>query len=188
MSPERSPRLVRFADLSPVPWRNGGGITREVAAREDESGFAWRISIAEVSQGGAFSTFAGVDRVLVLCRGAGMEVEVGGHPHHLGLFDSVRFSGDAATSATLPHGPTLDLTVMTRRGATSARVSVEELDGGLSARAEAGEAAAVVLLEGSVALADGPRMLPLDTVLVAGPGDIALTGRGRVARIMLTDG
>lgn len=186
MSPDRSAVLVRFDDLSPVPWRNGGGITREVAASEDPAGFAWRISIADVAQGGAFSAFPGVDRVLVLCRGAGMVVEVDGRPHRLGLFDSVRFSGDAVTSATLPDGPTVDLNVMTRRGTTSAQVVVEEVDGTLTVAAEAAGTVAAVVLDGTFVLSGGQSAQPLDTVLVAGPGELALTGRGRVARITLT--
>lgn len=186
MSSDRSATLVRFADLSPVPWRNGGGITREVAVQEDEDGFAWRISIADVAQGGAFSTFPGVDRTLVLCRGAGMVVDVAGRPHRLGPFDSVGFSGDADTSATLPNGPTVDLNVMTRRSSTSAQVSVEEVDGALTTQAGDCETAACVVLDGSFALSGGQSAYPLDTVLVTGPGEVALTGRGRVARITLT--
>ena len=186
MSPDRSPTVARFVDLIPIPWRNGGGITREVAALEDPVGFAWRISIADVAQSGAFSAFHGIDRVLVLCRGTGMVVDVDGEPHRLGLFDSVHFSGDAVTSATLPYGPTVDLNVMTSRGSTSARVSVEECDGALTVLADDGETVAVVVLDGSFALSGGPSVHPLDTVLVAGPGEFALTGRGRVARIMLT--
>lgn len=191
MSPDRTATLVRFADLSPIPWRNGGGITREVAGlglEDDPVGFAWRISIADVAQGGAFSTFPGVDRVLVLCRGVGMVVVVDGRPHRLAPFDSLRFSGDAITSATLPDGPTVDLNVMTRRGRASAQVSVEELDGQLTARADEGETVAVVVLDGSFELPGGTSTHPLDTVLAAGPGELALAGRGRVVRIVLTDG
>lgn len=186
MSSDRSATLVRFADLSRIPWRNGGGITREVAALEDQGGFAWRISIADVAQGGAFSTFPGIDRTLILCRGEAMVVEVDGRPHRLGLFDSVSFSGDAVTSATLPNGPTVDLNVMTRRSSTSAEVSVQEVDGALTAQADDGETVAVVVLDGSFALSGGQSAHPLDTVLVAGPGEVVLTGRGRVARITLT--
>src|SRR5665811_1616202 len=67
--------IVRFADLPVIPWRNGGGVTREVVASgasvasggsggSDPRDFDWRISIADVSRPGPFSAFPGVDRVI----------------------------------------------------------------------------------------------------------------------------
>src|SRR5665647_2813187 len=64
--------IVRFAELPVIPWRNGGGVTREVVASggSDPQDFDWRISIADVSQSGPFSAFPGVDRVITLVEGA----------------------------------------------------------------------------------------------------------------------
>ena len=62
--------LHRFAlaDLSPTPWKNGGGSTREIVCRPPGAGmdsFEWRVSIATIAQSGPFSVFAGVDRVIL---------------------------------------------------------------------------------------------------------------------------
>ena len=67
--------LIRGVDLVASPWKNGGGVTREVAAWPEGAGldtFVWRVSVADVAQAGPFSRFDGVDRTLVLLCGAGM--------------------------------------------------------------------------------------------------------------------
>ena len=50
--------LIRGADLVAAPWKNGGGVTREVAAFPSHARlnyFVWRVSIADVAQAGPFS-------------------------------------------------------------------------------------------------------------------------------------
>jgi len=79
--------LIRGASLAPRAWKNGGGVTREITAGPADAAldaFAWRLSIANVDAPGAFSTFAGIDRTLVLLDGAGMRLnEAGGRVHVL---------------------------------------------------------------------------------------------------------
>lgn len=203
MSP-RHVGVVRFAEVSPVPWRNGGGTTRELLTKpcEDEASgnadapeFDWRLSVADVTAPGPFSTFAGVDRVLMLCRGAGMDVDVDGHTHRLGRYDAVRFAGEATTSASPVAGPTLDLNVMTRRDRFRATVTLQDLPGTRTedtavVAAGPGATAVVVVLDGSVHH-DGPDrtglpLQPFDAVRVVASSCCRLTGRGRLARIVLT--
>ncbi|TAJ68814.1 MAG: HutD family protein [Phenylobacterium sp.] len=118
--------VLRAADRAAVPWKNGGGVTREIAAWPPGSGFddfAWRISMAEVREDGPFSSFPGIDRVLTVLEGA-LRLTV----QDAGVFDlspcsaPLAFDGAALTSAQLTAGPVLDLNVMTRRGAAIARV------------------------------------------------------------------
>jgi environmental stress-induced protein Ves len=126
----RPAHIVRFAGLAPTPWRNGGGITREIAvstATDPEHGPLWRLSVADVSASGDFSTFPEVDRVLMLCRGSDMAVRVDEREHVLQPWDMIRFPGEAHTSATLLDGRTVDLNVMTRRGAATAVVSTRQV-------------------------------------------------------------
>lgn len=64
--------VVRLADATPVPWRNGGGVTRELWCEgEGPCGFGVRLSVAEVDADGPFSTFQGVDRVIAQLSGGG---------------------------------------------------------------------------------------------------------------------
>lgn len=61
--------------LPPEPWKNGGGVTRTLAADKDaaESAAArWRVSIADITRDGPYSRFAGDDRVSVVLSGAGV--------------------------------------------------------------------------------------------------------------------
>ena len=49
--------IVRAEALQAIPWKNSGGITREIAASPRGAAldtFDWRISIADVEQSGAF--------------------------------------------------------------------------------------------------------------------------------------
>ncbi|NEE21462.1 HutD family protein, partial [Streptomyces sp. SID7499] len=42
-------RILRAADRAPVPWKNGGGIVREIATGPEDAGtdaFDWRVSLA----------------------------------------------------------------------------------------------------------------------------------------------
>jgi len=121
--------LIRAADLVASPWKNGGGVTREVAAYPQGAGldtFVWRVSVADVAQPGPFSRFAGIDRTLVLLSGAGMLLDdARGHTHALKQpLDIARFKGEDAIDARLVDGPTRDFNLMLRRGAAQGEVEV----------------------------------------------------------------
>lgn len=126
--------LIRAEDARRVPWKNGRGVTEEIAVGPDgatfEAGdFAWRVSRASVAEPGPFSAFPGIDRVLVVTDGAGLRlVHDGSAPVTLAPFAPHRFSGDDATDAELVGGPVRDFNVLTRRG--RARADVEVIRGG----------------------------------------------------------
>jgi environmental stress-induced protein Ves len=120
-------RILRAAGRRPSPWKNGGGITFEVASFPQAStieDFGWRISMAEVLDAGAFSEFPNVDRQLAVLDGHLM-LEVQGRcvmdlrPNS----PVVRFPGDIAARAYLPFGPVSDLNVMTRRGVFQSHIT-----------------------------------------------------------------
>ena len=68
-------RIFRFADLATNPWKNGGGVTREVLRHEEMGFMHWRISIADVASEGPFSAFPGLKRILTVIEGKGMWLE-----------------------------------------------------------------------------------------------------------------
>ncbi|KVE92376.1 HutD family protein [Burkholderia vietnamiensis] len=120
---------IRGAALVASPWKNGGGVTREIAAHPPGAAldaFAWRVSVADVGAGGPFSRFDGVDRTLVLLSGAGMTLaEAGGARHVLDTpLARADFAGEAAIDATLHDGATRDFNLMTRRSAARATLAV----------------------------------------------------------------
>jgi environmental stress-induced protein Ves len=111
-------RLIAFQDLSPVPWKNGGGSTTELAvfpAGAGFDGFDWRISLATIGQSGAFSAFPGIDRSLVLVDGEALSLDVGGAAVRLdGRQPLLSFAGETPVFATVAAATT-DFNVMTRR-------------------------------------------------------------------------
>ncbi len=118
--------LLRAADRVAVPWKNGGGVTREVATFPPGAGmadFGWRVSIADVAAAGPFSRFDGVDRVLTVLEG-GLRLEFAGAAAAivLGPGDRHSFAGEAAVTGIPVGGAVRDLNVMVRRGSWSARI------------------------------------------------------------------
>ncbi|HEX5340329.1 MAG TPA: HutD family protein [Gammaproteobacteria bacterium] len=116
-------RLLELQDQRVMPWKNGGGVTRELAVYPADAGldgkpFLWRISIAEVAGDGPFSVFPGCDRDIMLIAGRGMELGVPGQaPMRVDKpYRPLRFSGDTATHCRLLDGPVRDFNVMSVRG------------------------------------------------------------------------
>ena len=119
--------ILRAADRSSAPWKNGGGLTREVAvhpADSDFGNFDWRVSLAEVRRGGAFSSFAGVDRHMAVISGRlGLSIS-GREPLSLASGSApLTFPGEVAVYAEPGTEPVTDLNVMTRRGRFLARLT-----------------------------------------------------------------
>lgn len=114
---------MRWTHLTPreahrMPWKNGGGTTLELAVEPPgatlETGFAWRLSSAEVAASGPFSTFPGIERTLLLLSGEGFQLDFGeqGTATLDRPLDSVRFAGDGPARADLLGGPCVDFNLM----------------------------------------------------------------------------
>jgi environmental stress-induced protein Ves len=65
---------IRPEQFTTTPWKNGGGITHEIAKCELDGTMLWRLSLAEVTCSGPFSIFPGLDRVLYSVGDAGMKL------------------------------------------------------------------------------------------------------------------
>lgn len=122
----RPVQLVRLADCPPLPWRNAGGLTRELLrwpAASGAEGWVLRISVAEIGRDGPFSPFPGIERWFAVLEGAGVQLEVPRGAQFLAPGDSpLQFAGEAAPGCRLVGGPTLDLNLMQRRGQGHARM------------------------------------------------------------------
>jgi environmental stress-induced protein Ves len=112
---------VRLADCPFVPWRNGGGRTRELLAWPSADAWQVRVSVAEIEADGPFSAFPGIDRCFAVLDGAGVVLSLPGGDRRLTPHDdSLHFPGEAAPMCRLIDGPTRDLNLMVRRGAGTA--------------------------------------------------------------------
>ena len=116
--------VLREADYLAVPWKNGGGLTREILkVPPDAAAFDWRVSLATIEAPGPFSAFDGYDRTLVLMNGAGVELDFGSQggaelrvPGQLAAFD-----GAWETSCTLIDGPSRDLNLIVSKTRAESR-------------------------------------------------------------------
>ena len=162
------PLLLRAEDHERMPWANGGGTTYQVATGPDGAGldsFDWRVSLADIDAGGPFSAFPGIDRVLMVMDGPGIELVVDGRFVPLGPLDPLGFDGEADTSCRLVGGPTRDLNLMTRRGRCTGTVDVLAVGDGHRVDPVEGGTVLVVVVTGEV-VADGLTLGPRDVLVV----------------------
>jgi environmental stress-induced protein Ves len=112
--------VLHLNDIPPAPWRNGGGTTRELAVWPENENWVWRMSVAEVAQGGPFSAFAGVHRWFVVLSGGGVQLTIEQRRHVLhddtAPFD---FDGDVPVDCQLLDGPAQDFNLMVKQGVTA---------------------------------------------------------------------
>jgi len=119
------PRLVHMLDVPAQPWRNGGGVMRELLASPAGESWQVRISVADIDADGPFSRYPGIERWFTVLQGQGVELTIDGAMHRLARGDApLRFDGAAATHARLIDGPTRDLNLMLRNvGGTMQRAA-----------------------------------------------------------------
>lgn len=158
-------KIVRFDELKAVPWKNGLGITRELAvepAGASMETFDWRVSIADVDTASPFSMFPGIDRTIVLLEGAGFTMVLDGEREHALTTpcDPFAFPGEAKVDVRLAGGATRDFNLMVRRGAGAARLDVLQGPGTF-------EGVKLAYIVEGTGTADGQPITQGDTVLDA---------------------
>jgi hypothetical protein len=112
-------RKITADELTVVPWKNGGGVTTEIAVGPPRSGdqeWSWRVSIADVPATGPFSVFPGIDRSIAVIEGGGMDLRFeAGRMIPLELNRPVDFDGGASVDGILRDDPIRDFNVMADR-------------------------------------------------------------------------
>ncbi len=188
-------QIIRFADLKAEPWRNGGGVTRQLASRPSAAagedgqggGWDWRVSIADVTRAGDFSPFPGMERLLTVIEGDLLLLTVGGAEHPVEKYRPFRFDGGAATTGALPTGDIRNLNVITRAGAYKAYTSIIELSKKRSKPLWDGQVG--VLLQGQATVADAthePEFLDrYDAVMGSDSSTPEVLGRGFLAVVSI---
>lgn len=114
--------LVSLEATVPQPWRNGGGLTRELLVWPGGEVWKARLSVADVNASGPFSRFDRIERWFAVLEGAGVELRIGGGRQQLTTDSApLRFSGEAPVDCTLVDGPTRDFNLMAAPGCGSLR-------------------------------------------------------------------
>ncbi len=170
-------QIIPQSLFKPVPWKNGGGITREaIRVPAQGAAFVWRVSVAQIDASGPFSDFAAYNRTMVLLKGAGLELEFGNGLqrvlHRVG--EMAQFDGALATHCRLLDGPCVDLNLMVAK--TKPMIArVESLLPSVDARASQSQSTLIFGIDTGLKLEIGgeePRCLQ--------PWDLAIVTNGAV--------
>lgn len=109
-------RVISPAEWRSQPWKNGGGVTYEIARWPEVEDYDVRVSIAEITQRGPFSRFPGYDRYSIFLGPSPLELIHGRQIDTIttpGAF--THFLGDPEIFA-VPAGPTRLLNIIAKRG------------------------------------------------------------------------
>ncbi len=120
-----APTVVRVAEIASTPWRNGGGVTRELLAWPSPEDWLLRVSVADVKLSGPFSAYTGIDRWIAVLEGGAVRLDTAGAvARELTALqpDLHPFPGDVATHCTLLGAETRDFNLMADR----ARIRVKQ--------------------------------------------------------------
>ncbi len=108
-------QLLALADAAATPWRNGGGVTRELLSGPTSTDWRWRLSVADVAAHGPFSRFENTQRWFAVLDGAGVVLRFPQATHRLNAHSAVlAFDGEWSCDCDLIEGATLDFNLMTR--------------------------------------------------------------------------
>ena len=116
MSLERGVPVRSVSELPATPWRNGLGMTRPIYSASDDEQPDWRISIATVTDGAAFSSFAGYSRAFIPLSAESLILLQDGIPLAADATGAVRFDGAASVVARVIGAAALAVNVMTVAG------------------------------------------------------------------------
>lgn len=103
---------IEASGVAPVPWKNGGGVTRDLA-----QGRGWRLSLADIDRDGPFSDYPGVERFFAVVSGDGVELTFGDRRHRQRTGqEPLRFDGARGPHCRLLNGATRDLNLLLSNG------------------------------------------------------------------------
>lgn len=171
-----------------TPWKNGGGITVDIAdayragaQAGSWDGMLWRLGRTEIVAPGPFSDLSGYDRILTVIGGRGLvlEVEDGAALDVREPFRPVRFRGEERITSRLEAGPVAVLNLIADRRRHAIDVAI--LQGGEARPLDVG-ITIIYALAGSALAVDGTSFLlsPDEALRIDGAAAFEIT-RGHVA-------
>ena len=173
-----------------TPWKNGGGVTTDIAGahRPDADpagweGMIWRFGRTRIERPGPFSDLSGYDRVLAVVEGRGLLL----HPTARGPLDAreplvpLRFPGEWTITSELTQGPVGVLNLIADRALCAIDLSFPAVGAGASVSG----ARCIVLALDDAVLDIGARATPIPRDFALGAEETAplefVLRAGRVA-------
>lgn len=104
-----------------TPWKNGGGVTTDIARHGD----TWWLTRTPITAPGPFSDYAGFDRVQVLVAGLGLVLQTPDGEIDVRVpFRPVRFAGETPITSRLEGGPVKVVNLIGARAAVHVDIAV----------------------------------------------------------------
>jgi environmental stress-induced protein Ves len=123
-------REIPVSDQVEMPWKNGGGVTREIFRADDAAGLLWRASLADVTKSGPFSLFPGCNRIIAVVEGGPMLLDFeDGEQIRVDLGSPREFSCDRALTGRPEGKPCRDFNLIWRRKDVAVSGSVLSVEG-----------------------------------------------------------
>jgi uncharacterized protein len=191
-------RLVRLdpASYRRTPWKNGGGVTVDIAAAYAPGapaggwdGIVWRLGRTQIAAPGPFSDLPGLDRILTVTGGRGLLLDVAGAPS-IDVREPlrpVRFAGEWAITSRLTAGPVEVLNLIADRRRAAIDVAIVRAPTAIDL--PAGIHVLYAIAASAVALAGEPIALAADHAVkldADAQARIDIEGCVALASVMLT--
>jgi environmental stress-induced protein Ves len=145
-------QILSRADFRTQPWKNGGGVTHEIARVDRDGTLLWRLSIAEVASDGPFSAFGGLSRILTVINGAGLWLDTPRGRITARPLAPVSFSGDLPVDCRRIDGAVTDFNLIFDGNRLRARV--EAMAGGRLCPPAPGRHQAILALGSGITVRD----------------------------------
>ena len=194
--------ILRTADFTALPWKNGLGVSSVIASHPKEAGYDkvdWQVGTTDIGSDCPFSSLAGMDRQFTLLSGPGVELTcidilMGVNTRQAVdiPFRPFAFRGDAVTTCRLLGAPVKVFNVMTRRSHASASLRMPQWTGALLCEQRAGEVVLAVVLAGRAAVGGtGAPLAPFEAVQLDAPAGercelVSHAGPARAAVVRLS--
>jgi environmental stress-induced protein Ves len=108
-----------LSTFEPLPWKNGAGFTRQLAA-----GRGWRVSLAEVTRPCSFSVFEGLHRHSIVVAGDALQLRSADAELLLRPLEVASYPGDTAWDCLLTGRGATVFNVMVQPGVVTADVFI----------------------------------------------------------------
>jgi environmental stress-induced protein Ves len=169
-------RIIRQEEYIEGLWRNGQGVSWEIASfkKEGAADFSWRFAKARIDHDVPFSIYPGMDRIFMMIEGQGMDLEFEGgkvlQVHE--RFVPHLFSCDVPLVCKLRGGPSLDLNLFTARGKFRANCEVKKIRTSENFLTKS-TVTVVYVLEGDCVL-NGTQMKAGDSAFIGGQSSVEI--------------
>lgn len=113
-------KIIKTSEIKKTPWKNGQGLTREIAVCPQQGDFIWRLSVADINGPNQFSIFKGYKRILVPWIGNGFLL----NGKKINSFELYQFDGGENIHCDIDGAPVVDLGLIYKPDCVKVRAQI----------------------------------------------------------------